>query len=822
LAKIKLYDILGGIMSRKKEKKKKNIFLRIIKFFVIMIFSLCILVGAAFSGVALAMVRTAPELDLNRILILNEPSLLFDDKGELMDEIFSTEKREFVALSDMPDNLINAFISIEDERYYSHNGIDLRRIAGSIYIDVKGILKGRRELHGGSTITQQLLKNTLLGKEVTVRRKVQEMYLAIKLEDTLDKDKILETYLNRINLGGQVYGVQRAAKHYFNKDVSELNLIQSAYIAGVTQWPFLYYAYGPRAQEDPEGTYIRRTKIVLGQMLRNKYIDQETFDQAIDDLNNNLLVFEAGDSERNVYAYNYEWFSIPVINSVREDLKKQYNYSDEEISHLLMYGGLKIYTTMDTNLQNSAQAIVNDDPTLKSVSKGDLGDMENVVQPQAAAVVMDYHTGEVKALIGGRGEQPARSINRAYSTKFARPTASAIKPITVYSPAIDTKYATAATVLEDSPLDPSIGRKWPGADGSPYTVRNSESGAFQGYINIRDSIKRSVNTVAAKLMYEIGLPTGITYAEKFGIHYDEASKTSLSALSLGQYDSGSTPLQMAAAYGVFGNNGMHTEPILYRKVVDKSGKILLETNTVNRKVLSPQSAYLMYDMLKGPVNSGGTGTRARFGSMPAAGKTGTSPNRRDLWFVGLTPYYSGAVWIGDDLKNPLPSNMRSNDSAYIWGKIMAEAHKGLSVKDVQRPSGLTTASVCMDSGLRPTDLCARDQRGSRVYTELFIKGTEPKTLCETHVEIAVNKTNNKIANEHTDPSLIEKRVYIVRDYEPTVKLRDQEYVAPTEVDDSTPSPPPSTGTPSEGNTSGGNRRSPVQIIIDDDLDDDID
>lgn len=773
-------------MSQKKnKKKKKNIFLRIVTIILVTIITLGFLGGVAFAGIMYGIVQTAPKLDLNAILNLNEPSVLYystkDGKDEFMDEAPTLEKREIVSINDVPNNLKNAFISIEDERFMSHNGLDFRRILGAVYIDVERFITKKSGLHGASTITQQLLKNTVLTPEVSIKRKVQEMYLAMELEKALSKDQILEAYLNTIFLGGSANGIQKAAKQYFNKDVNELNLIQCAYIAGVTQNPSVFYPFSSKAQKDPS-VYLNRTKTVLSKMKETNSIDEATYLKAIDDLNNNQLVFEKPKTIENANRLAFEWFSRPVMDAVKADLKAQYHYSSEEVEKLLMYGGLKIYTTMDKDLQVATEKIMNDDKNYNGVV---VKDSKGTLQPQSSAVVIDYKSGEVRAIVGGRGEQPPKSYNRAASSEYIRPTGSAIKPITVYSPAIDTKHATAATVIEDSPLPIEIGKQWP-VNGKPYNPKNYDTKDFKGYVTLREALRRSINLVAIKLEYEIGLKTGLSYAEKFGIKFNKVDSTSISALSLGQFE-GTNTLSMAAAFGTFGNNGIYNTPVLYKKVVDKTGKVLLENKTKPSKVLSPQSAYIMYDLLKGPTSNedGATASNAKFSSMPVGGKTGTSSDNKDFWFAGLTPYYSGAVWIGNDIPQKY-SNIYSSTSAGIWAKIMAEAHKSLPVKDVTKPEGIKTALVCSDSGKIPTDLCAKDPRGSRVYEEIFLEGTVPTTLCDVHTEVKINKANGKLATEYTPKEYIENRVFIKRTYTPSESLVDQKYVAPTEVDDTKP------------------------------------
>jgi len=792
--------------KRKKKKKSKKI-LRNVIFSILAVIILVIVAGA---GVGLAIINTAPALNVDQILTLKEPSKIYDKANNYMDDVATNEKRDIVNINEVSKDLSNAFVSIEDERFYKHQGVDPQRILGVIYIDVKNKLSGKNVVQGASTITQQLIKNSMLSNAVTPQRKIQEMYLALQLEKKLTKEQILEAYMNTIPFGSTVHGVEAASQYYFSKHAKDLSLIQAAYIAGVPQAPGIYNYFLDSAKKDPT-KYLNRTKMVLSAMYKNNYISKDQYDKAVSSLGEKSLEFNKT-SITNTNRLNYEWFSLPAIEQVKKDLKAQYNYSDDEINSLLMYGGLKIYTTMDMNLQNAAQKILDDN---KNYGINYTPENESVIQPQASAVIMDYHTGEVKAIIGGRGTQPARSYNRAAyngSKEFLRPTGSSIKPLTVYAPAIDSKLATAATVVEDSPLSVEIGKQWP-ENGKPWNPRNYETGYFRGYVTIREAIKSSINLVAIKEEYNIGLKTGVSYGEKFGLTFDNDDKTSLSALSLGQLHHGTNTLTMAAAFGTFGNNGMYTEPKMYTKVVDRRGVTILESKVVNKKVLSPQSAYIMYDLLKGPTSAGGTGPAARFSSMPAAGKTGTSGDKKDFWFSGLTPYYSGAVWIGSDTPRTFNSGISSSTSAALWGKIMAEAHKNLEVKDIQMPNGIVTTSVCRDSGSSPIDLCSKDPRGSQVISEMFIDGTQPTTLCDIHVEANINKSNGKIATENTPKDLLESRVFIKRDYTPSQPLEDQPYVLPKEIDDTkptvptVPTTPPGDGTNTDitpGTTEGNN------------------
>lgn len=789
--------------EKKKPKNKKNRKAgRIFKVVALTILFIILTAAVGGGGYVYAVIKSAPPLDVKEILNLEQISKLYDNKGEFMDEVPTETRRHVVPISKVPKNLQNAFISIEDERFESHNGIDPRRILGAIYTDVKKIISKQSGMHGASTITQQLLKNTVLTNEVSATRKIQEMYLAINLEKQLSKDQILEAYMNTIPLGGITFGVEAASQYYFNKDVDQLNLLECAYLAGVTQSTDRYNALTTSSQKNPT-PYINRTKTVLSKMKETGKINNDEYTAAINDLDAGKLQKTFADvialrKVENPNKLNFEWFSRPVISQVKEHLKSKYKYTDAEVEKLLLNGGLKIYTTMDRDLQEHTQKVLDDDRTfgIKSYL-----DKNKIIQPQASSVVMDYKTGQVKAIVGGRGNQPPGSYNRAYDLKnFHRPPGSALKPLTVYAPAIDTKFATAGTVYEDSPLTGAVKKDYPNYD--PNNVNNR----FQGYVNVREAIKYSINLVALKLEYEMGVKTGAAYAEKFGIDFNNnpVEKSSISALALGEFW-GTNPYYMSAAYGTFGNNGMYTEPIMYTKVEDKNGKILLETTPQQRKVLSPQASFIMYDMLKGPLSY--SATNAKFGAMPVAGKTGTSSKNLNVWFAGLTPHLSAAVWVGEDKPETLKIN--SNNAANAWSKIMKKANEGLSTNDIEKPSGIVRASVCADSGLLPTDLCKRYVGGNRVVTDYFIEGTVPTALCDVHVEAEVNSSNNKLANENTPAELRVKKVFIKRNYKPSKPLKDDQYVLPTEQDDTKPvpvptTPPTTTPTDNTTNPGGGN------------------
>jgi len=762
----------------KKQKRAKKIF-KGISFGLLFCFLAIFVIG---SGYAFAIIKTTPPLNVEAVLSLSQASSLYDSNGDFMDNLHTDEERYVIDSSKIPSNLKNAFVSIEDERFYSHKGIDVQRILGAAFLDAKKIITRQKGFQGASTLTQQLLKNTILTNDFSIERKIQEAYLAVNLEEKLTKDQILTAYLNTIPLGGHAYGVEAASLLYFSKSASDLSLIECAYIAGITQAPSYYSAYNENNVKDPT-PYINRTITVLSMMHKLQYIDDTAYDKAVSDIKNGGLVFK---SSKKDYKLNYEWFVYPAVAQVKEDLKEKFKYTDEEVSQLMVNGGLKIYTTMNRQLQDFTQATLDNYSNL-GISNGETYDKDGVPLLQASATIMDYRTGHVIAMVGGRGNQQPQSTNRAYND--LRPIGSTTKPLTVYGPGIDQKIITAATTIDDAPLPEEIGKKYP-VNGKPYNPQNSPN-EYLGLTTARDALTHSKNVDSVIIEDKIGLKTGISYGEKLGLKYNSASKSSIATLALGQFNNdpndrdGGNTYVLAGAFGTFGNNGMYTKPVLYTKVVDATGKTILDNTTPKQtQVFSPQASYIMYDMLKGPVTEYNA-TGAKFGDMPVAGKTGTTSNSTDLWFTGLSPYLSASVWVGYDKPTKLIGS--SSGCATIWGKLMAKAHEGLAVKDIEEPSGIVKVNVCKDSGLLPSSLCSQDPRGDRIYNELFIEGTEPTETCETHVVANVNRFSNKLASSGT-PSLLTKSVVFIKKDHPNPITEDYSMVLPSSYDLTNKSP----------------------------------
>lgn len=721
--------------QKKNSPKNQSKVTKFLKWFFIGVLLLGITAITIVGFYVLSIIRSSPELDVQAIQSLNQPSILYDDQGNFMDNVITREQRYVVKSDEIPDNLKKAFVAIEDERFYEHKGIDIKRIAGVIASNIKGKLSGSNTVQGASTITQQLIKNAVLTNEVSYERKIKEMYLALELEKHLSKDEILTTYLNTIPMGGYQYGVSAAAQRFFSKNVSDLNLIECAYLGGLTQAPTSYDGLSEINKENPS-RYLNRTKSVLFKMHQLGYISSEQYNNAINEIDTNGIKFKPNNK---LSKTNFEWFTRPTITQVKQDLMNKYKYTQDEVDKLIANGGLKIYTSMDRNLQNNVQKVLDDPNNYKAITNNpNEKNEDDVYKLQASATIIDYKTGHVKALVGGRGDQPAMSHNRAYYD--LKSIGSATKPLTVYGPAIDLGLGGAGSVVNDSPLT----NKELSSTGYKDQPKN-EYNSYRGPLTFREAIKISSNLAAIKVANEVGVSNSIAYGEKLGLVYGPHSR-GISTTALGQFQNdpnnpdGGNTYTLASAFGVFGNNGVKTNAKLYTKVLDSHGNVLLDTSTPEEiKIFSPQTSYIVYDMLKDQVESG-SAKPAKFGNIPVAGKTGTTTGDKDYLFAGLTPYYSAAIWIGYDK----PREMRTSSgivTSPIFGKIMGLAHKGLQYKEVEQPSGISKIAVCMDSGLKPTSLCTQDPRGSRVYYDWFINGSAPNQYCNYHTNSHVNNFN---------------------------------------------------------------------------------
>ncbi|HBM80290.1 MAG TPA: hypothetical protein DD426_05555, partial [Clostridiaceae bacterium] len=535
---------------RKRKKKKFKAWKVVL---VVMILAILTAIGAG-AGMVFAIINTAPSINIDDFANLVQSTKIYDKDGNEIESLHGEENRTYVPLSKIKKYTQDAFIAIEDERFNEHSGIDIKRIFGALLVD----LKTGSPSQGASTITQQLIKNRLLSRDKLLKRKIQEAYLAIQLEKKLSKSQILEYYLNTVYLGGSAYGVQAASEYYFSKNIDQLSIAESAVIAGINQSPTYYNPYNN--EKSPE-VYKDRATTVLSKMLENKFITNEEFEKAkteIDKMSSKTFY-----NEDNNSTLKYQWFIEAAVDSVEKDLKDKYKFTDDEITQKIYSGGLRIYTTLDPKIQEIAESVAEDPKYYPTLSKSiATWGKDKVIQPQIGVVIDDYKTGQVRAVVGGRNIKSLKSLNRA--TSVPRQPGSSMKPLAVYGPAFDTGYSPAS-VIDDSPLTPEVAKAAGWKDNPPHNFDNK----FVGLTTIRDGIKVSKNIVAVKLMLKLGVRNSIEYLKKFGLQNlvltpnKQGQTDVVNAIALGGMTKGVTPLEMAAAYGTFGNGGIYEQPILY-------------------------------------------------------------------------------------------------------------------------------------------------------------------------------------------------------------------------------------------------------------------
>ncbi len=816
-------------------------------FFALLILAICLAVGM-FRGI----LNSAPDLNTLDMSPDASATILYDSDGnEIETLVMAGSNRQPVEYSDLPQNLINAFVAIEDSRFWTHNGVDVKGIARAA---LSGLTSGEFD-QGASTITQQLIKNVAFngGAERTLgerlKRKIQEQYLAIQLEKTMDKTIILQNYLNTINLGANTLGVEAASERYFNKTVSELNLSECAVLAAITQNPTRYNPI-----TNPEENAKRRD-IVLENMYEQGYISEEEMAAAQTDDVYVLIqeVNEAKANESSVYSY----FVDETIVQAIQDLQDQAGYTETEARNLLYSGGLKIYTTQDSDLQAIVDEEISDpsnysgviqysftyrltidhadgssdnytednvESYLRSTTGTDVtmifeteeeirqyveafratvigaGDtvqnewLDITLQPQASCVLMEQETGYTRAISGGRGEKTTSlSLNRA--TDSLRQPGSTFKVLTAFAPALDSSGATLGSVYYDAPYtlqDKSFSNWW----GSEYV----------GYANIRDGITYSMNIVALKtLMNTVTPELGYQYALDFGITSLVESETNEDTgqvytdigptLCLGGVTYGVSNLELTAAYSAIANRGVYTKPVYYTKIVDSSGRILVdnERNPETRTVIKESTAWLLTNAMEdvcetsylyGHSDIRSSAPQAKVDGMPTAGKSGTTTDNNDVWFVGYTPYYTMGLWQGYDENSPMSTG---EDVKSMWNRIMTRACEDLPEKSFpEMPNNIESATICRKSGkLAVPGTCDCDPEGDMTYTEYFAKGTAPTEVCDHHVRVTVCTYSGSLATEYCPDSAKEIRIYRVLTDDSTAGITDDtQYLLPSALQNS--------------------------------------
>lgn len=770
-------------ISSKKAMKKKRVGVRLFKALLICILLVAI-VGISVVGLfAKRIIDNTPTVTPADVKPSGYTSFVYSEDGTLLEKfVQSGSNRVYRSIDEIPQDLADAFVAIEDERFYSHNGIDLK---GILRAAVVGVTNGFHFSEGASTLTQQLIKNNVFPEFVEektlmdrIERKLQEQVLAIQIEQQMSKEEILEAYMNTINLGQNCLGVQSASKRYFGKDVSELTLSECAVIAGITQNPA---GYDPVVY--PENNTERRTK-VLNNMLEQEYITQEEYDTAMADNVYDRILQTATEEDSSVYSY----FDDALIEQVINDLQTKKGYSETQAHNALYSGGLTIISTQDTRIQQIcdeevanesvypstteygleyALTVTKADGTVTNYSKEMLSSYissawgreaavallfsspdeanqaiaeykstlgiteEDTVderitinpQPQTSVVIMEQSTGKVKAMVGGRGEKTSSlSLNRA--TDSTRQPGSCFKIVSTYAPAIDACGYTLASSLNDSgPF------QYP---GSTNKAENWDK-IYLGSARLRYAIEHSMNVCALNTFQDITPELGYEYLLNFGFttlvdgtdeDYPGYSDIQL-ATALGGITRGIYNIEMTAAYAAIANGGTYIEPIYYTKVLDHDGNVLLDnTHPDSHRVIKETTAALLTSAMEDVINKG-TGTAARLNNMAAAGKTGTTENSVDLWLAAYTPYYTCSVWGGYD-QNKSMSNMNQAWHEVLWKNIMDRVHENLQYKEFEMPDTIEKKTICSQTGmLASTQFCSG-------ITEYFAEGSYKAQYCTGH------------------------------------------------------------------------------------------
>lgn len=784
--------------NSRKKKYANKIFLSFFK--AIFIFCLFVAVTGVSAGIGVfrGIIDNAPDFNPDSFAPSGYFSTIYDSRGNVTDTLIGTNANRIEATYDeFPADLINAFVAIEDTRFWQHNGIDFRSITRAAVGVLTNNYKG-----GASTLTQQLIKNTVFngGMETSsgakIERKLQEQYLALQLTKNVDRKIIITNYLNTINLGSAL-GVKSAALRYFNKDVSELTLSECAVIAGITKNPGKLNPITGKEENE-----IRR-KVILQEMYEQGYITKVQQEEALADdvysrIQNVNLTVKENDSP-------YSFYTDELISQATEALKDQLGYTETQARNLLFSSGLQIYTPQDPSIQaivdeeisnpenydatrysikyrlsvthadgttehfseenmrsyykhtkgqsgydglfNSKEEVqaATDEFKASLLTEGDtvIGETSSItLQPQASFVLLEQSTGYVKAISGGRGEKEAsRTLNRATSSK--RQPGSTFKVISSFAPALDTCGATLASVYYDAPY--TVGTK---------TFRNWWGGDHKGYHSIRDGIIYSMNIIALRCMADTVTPQlGVEYAEKLGISTLVADDLNLST-ALGGLTVGVTNLELTNSFAAIANGGTYTKPIFFTKILDRNGKVLIDNTPNRRQAIKDSTAFLLTDAMTDAMQSNvmytrpgsginATGTACAIPNMISAGKSGTTTNNVDIWFVGFTPYYTAGIWGGCDDNQSLKDGYgaRNGGTSFhkrIWRKIMTRIHADLPDPGFTVPDSIETAQICRKSGKLPiSGVCSADPRGNSVYTEYFAKGTVPTDACDHHVRVTV-------------------------------------------------------------------------------------
>ena len=686
-------------LEKKKKRRKK---INIIFLILYLIFSIYVIISYfSWKSLILPMMK-------------NEHSVVIDKNGNIVETLGAEKKQSNVQLSEVPQNLKNAYIDIEDERFYKHKGVDTKRTVAAIG---SYIIHGGKSSFGGSTITQQLVKNLTGDDDNSISRTVSEWGTSVSLETFCDKDEILETYLNIIYIAPNTYGVKTGAKYYFNKELNDLSLAECAFLAGINNSP---NSYNPFKENVNTEKIKNRTKAVLTKMLEQKDITKDEYESAVQELEKGLN-FNNGKVETDgtgIYSYHTD----AVISEVISEIANKKNIDTKFATNYVYMSGMKIYSTEDSEIQKKLEDEYNKSKYVLTSSTGN--------KSQSAMVIMDQSNGQVVACVGGLGEKnTSRGFNRA--TQAVRQTGSAIKSIAVLAPGIDQKKFSAATIYAD---EPTTFNKGTSEEYSP-----TDNDDYIGEITVRRAVESSQNIPFVKMMEDVTPKTSIKYLKKMGITSLTKNDEKL-GLALGGLEKGITPLEMAAAYATIANDGEYIEPTFYTKVDGADGKTIIKTKQKTTKVFSKEVAYVLKELLKQPVEgSDGTARSCKIDGLDVAAKTGTTNDNYDKWLCGFTTYYTAVTWYGYDISETISYKGKS-PAALLWSSVMKSVHKDLENTKFVKQGNVKEATICSKTGHVANENC------QNTYTEYFISGTIPSKCVGCNSSSRNNTTTNKTNN----------------------------------------------------------------------------
>lgn len=722
----KLVTVKQDRKSKKKFSQKHPKLSLTLKIMILLIIVIVVIATGIVIGMLYGAWGSDFEITQDELIIGNANSIVVDSEGNKLAELTGDENRKIIKLEEMPDNLKNAYVAIEDERFYLHQGVDFKRTAAAV---LQYVTKAGSSSFGGSTITQQLVKNITQDDERNgaegVIRKVKEWAKAYQIERMISKDQILELYLNIIFVGGNNYGVEVGSEYYFNKKASELDLAECAFLAGINNSPNSYNPYG---ETDNSDKIKKRTETVLNKMLELEFIDQTQHDEAVTKVENGLP-FQKTESTGTIYSYHTD----ATIAQVIDDVATTKGISKSLASTYVYSSGLTIYSTQNSTIQSQMDEIMDGDSS-KYNKKSATG-----VNAQSAMVIIDNQTGYVVGVEGGLGTKTeSRGLNRA--TQSTRQTGSSIKPLTSLVPGINEGVITPATIYDDNATEFS------------GNYKPKDYNAFKGLISIRSAVTTSQNIPFIKCVTELTPAKSIEYLQKMGVTSIDPVKDGIAAVSIGGFTNGISPLEMAGAYATIANNGVYRTPLFYTKVVDSDGNTVLEPTQNTEQVISEQAAYVIKDLLKSVVQSG-TATYCKISGIDVAAKTGTTNSNYDKWLCGFTNYYTAATWYGYDSNEEIAGS--NNWAGRIWSAVMTKVHSGKSASTFTQPSGVVSATICKTSGKKATSKC------SDTYQEIFVEGTVPGE-CDAHSSSArICNETGLLANDYCPDVITKYYSYLV-------------------------------------------------------------